>query len=133
VSGGRPRALSDARIRVLVERVRGGEQIKAVALEAGIWPGTLRSSLRLRGVDKPEQTPDPITLWEGTRVRDRALAVLEEKRRATRAELLDALDVPHQSLQYAVQQLVRDGCVLVAGFAPKTHGGNPAHVYEVAP
>jgi hypothetical protein len=125
----RPRALSDEVIAALVERVRRGEHIKDVAADAGIQRDTLRSYCRDLGLPPQPQTPDPITIWEGRRVRDRALAVLEEKRRATRAELLAALAVPHQSLQTAVQQLVADGCVCIAG----TIGPSAAHIYEPVP
>jgi hypothetical protein len=125
----RPRALPDHVIAALVERVRRGEHIKVVAAEAGIQRETLSGYCREGGLPPQPKTPDPITIWQGKRVRDRALAVLEEKQRATRAELVAALSVPHQSLQFAVQQLIADGCVWIAG----TIGRSAAHIYEPVP
>jgi predicted transcriptional regulator len=122
---GRPLKLSRDVMHALIARVDRGEPLQDVAAEAGVTPQTLRRYRRESSaapvVHVP--TPDPVTIWDGRRLRDRALAALERMGRASIDELARHVGVSPQSVRNLLGELRRDGCVRSA--APM--------VYEVVP
>jgi predicted transcriptional regulator len=122
---GRPLKLSRDAMHELIARVDRGELLQDVAAEAGVTPQTLRRYRRevtaAPVVHLP--TPDPVTIWDGRRLRDRALAALERMGRASVDELMRTLGIPQQSVRNVLGELRRDGCVQSTGL----------HTYEVVP
>ena len=121
---GRPLKLSRDAMHALVARVDRGELLQDVAAEAGVTPQTLRRYRREASatVVIHVPTPDPITIWDGRRMRDRALAALEELGRATVDQLTRRLGMQPKSVRNLMGELRRDGCVRSA-----------AGAYEVVP
>lgn len=108
---GRHRVLSEQVIAGLVDRVRRGEPLNAVAADAGVTPQTLRRYIRQKGIGPQATTPDPVSIWEGRRLRDVALAALEQMGTATIDTLTACVGLPPRTVRNTITDLRRDGCV----------------------